>query len=84
MSESTLIMRDISLQRRIRRQRYNFFLKYARKMSNLLKNICINAKNVVSLQREKKSTGVLKWGGSCGKMGQKLYLRYYMIPLSIH
>ena len=31
MSESTLIMRDISLQRRIRLQRYEFYLIYANK-----------------------------------------------------
>ena len=31
MSEPTLIMRDISLQRRIRRQRYNNFCIYANK-----------------------------------------------------
>ena len=31
MSESTLIMRDISLQRRIRLQRYEFYLIYTNK-----------------------------------------------------
>ena len=31
MSESTLIMRDISPQRRIRLQRYKFYLIYANK-----------------------------------------------------
>ena len=38
MSESTLIMRDISLQRRIRLQRYDFYLKNAKKSEKSQKN----------------------------------------------
>ena len=37
MSESTLIMRDISLQRRIRLQRYEFYLIYTNKKCRFFK-----------------------------------------------
>ena len=59
-------------------------MNYTNKLYFFVLKICINAKNVVSLQREKKSTGVLKWSGSYSKEGQKWYLRYNMVPLSIH
>ena len=41
MSEPTLIKRDISLQRRIRLQRYNNFCIYANKNTKTIKEVCI-------------------------------------------